>query len=71
MSLLSKFNVINEIDLKQNIYVQTGMSLEFSSKTVPLSNDLSIEKQIHIFAKLDKECTNYIAELLCNSELLN
>ena len=97
VSLLSKFeekckNVIEEIDKKHNIYVQslketlepahelavlTPLRIMFCKIKIVqselMSDDISIEKQIHIFAKLDKECTNYIAdaELLCNSELLN
>jgi hypothetical protein len=106
VSLLSKFeekckNVIEEIDKKHNIYVQslketlepafTRLAVQSAHELAVLtplrimfckikivqselmSDDISIKKQIHIFAKLDKECTNYIAdaELLCNSELLN
>jgi flagellar biosynthesis component FlhA len=83
-SLLAEFeekckNVIDEIDKKQNIYVPvlTPLRIMFCKIKIVqselMSDDISIEKQMHIFAKLDKECTNYIAdtELLCNSELLN
>lgn len=82
ISLLSEFeekckNIIDEINKKQNIYVPvlTPLRIMFCKIKIGqselMSDDISIEKQMHIFAKLDNECTNYIAvtELLCNSEL--